>query len=276
MIQRLRHNGNRRTKGCQPDLLLGQKEILDLASQGIAAAKDYCTFQGWGMEGGPKSSFDMQTAEKLHALAVIETAMPFSGAAHPRWVELFKIASQGQYPGISRKVVAKQLKVLFGEVEEHLEKVFNTAMYVGTLTTDGATSQGFNMVNWWYDSQGAGCHIKTQDCGWSKQDAQWLSEEAASHVRRIGVSKVAIITDRASVMRKARRLLKAQIGFRDLFWGWCGEHVGNNLAEKIRVVFPWVRESVKTLRKLTVYQSRKNNFGLTCMTSSGSRVCRGS
>ena len=64
---------------------------------------------------------------------------------------------------------------------------------------------------------------------------------------------------------KARRLFKALPGYEvGVFWGWCGEHVGNTLSEKVRAIYPWIRDSIRDVRKVTVFQSRKKTLKSYC------------
>ncbi len=147
------------------------------------------------------------------------------------------------------------------------------------------------MMNWWAQSAASRYHLETIDCGWHRQDAECICARTKAKVEQIGAGKVGIVTDRASTMRKARRLLKEFKAMAKVFWGWCGEHVGqchdcriskcfdmhahdtraahifcrgNTLAEKLRKIFPWMKDAVSDVRHVTVYQSRKKKLRSYC------------
>ena len=94
-IKSIRSAGNRRVKECLSEHLLPESVVRSLAKEGVPPAKDYCIYQQWD-ETMAVSAFNQSNVARLRTLAVIETAMSFNGAGHPRWKELFRLVSNDE------------------------------------------------------------------------------------------------------------------------------------------------------------------------------------
>ena len=219
---------------------------MDLALKGIKAAKTHCNFQGWACE-EPKhveGPLKPELAGELQVLQVVETHSSFSHAQNPRTKQFLSYISGGQYKSISRKQFSKTLAALYEECQ--LKSIELARTSPGTLCFDGQYSQGLNMENIWLTNASGRIHVGTADFSFKTQDGPQMATWAAEAVQRIGADHIAaIITDRPSVMVKARRLFMQQPGMQSIAWGFCMEHGGHLLAKRIMKIIPWCRTTAK-------------------------------
>ena len=172
---------------------------------------------------------------------------------------------------MSRTTVAAVLKKLFTECLDHVVVLANNSP--GTLTFDGMSRGGANLVNFWYTNAGGRVHLLTEDFGWQSQDAATMASRVLSVFEKLD-SVVAVCTDRPSVMRKARREVLARRS--DICWLFCMEHAAHTIAKKLKNLYPWAREASKGLKKALRFQSRKKRLNalLKEKLRSPSRQCR--
>ncbi|CAJ1366727.1 unnamed protein product [Effrenium voratum] len=251
-----RLGGNGRVRPCSQ--LFSLETVVKLAVGGCKTAQEYCEFQGWQAKprDGVKAEFDEGRARLLQTLEIIETSSAFLRVEHPRCQQFMEYVSQGAYKSMNRAQVARNVVQLYQECQQHVTELARNSAC--TLTFDGMFHQGFNMVNYYMYHSAGRTHVHTEDFSWRKQDALTMANAVAGIVDRLGASNVAaIVTDRPNVMRATRRRV---LRTKQVWWIWCLEHAGHNVAKRMKKLFPWVRSASKDLRAAMAYQSRKKRL----------------
>ena len=240
-----RLGGGHRCRPCTS--LLSNEKVVDLAAGGVRAAVQYVKFQGWTAEEPPKvgvDSFNLQQCRELHVLEIVETHSSFQRIKNPRTKQLLQMMSGGQY-SINRAEFSAILRNLYDECVQASLDMARSAP--GTLSFDGQFSQGHNMINLWVSNGTGRLHMATEDFSYKKQDAAEMCAFVLAAMGRIGDHAVAaVVTDRPSVMLKARRLLLQEKP--DAVWAFCLEHGGHLIAKRLEKIFPWIKSASKDSR----------------------------
>ena len=102
---------------------------------------------------------------------------------------------------------------------------------------DGATKQGYRLVNLWTDTPRGRVHLETWWLEWRIEHAREALPFVDSSVKAVGLEQMAsVVTDRPSTLRRARHWLlggvvikKSKVHLNLCVWG-----VGTSLAVRVK------------------------------------------